>query len=49
MNNRHIAGLGHVDQPGPRYEPQFISDLRKNPIAKIKIQHPEIILNIKQD
>ncbi len=31
MNNRHIAGLGHVDQPGPRYEPQFISDLRKNP------------------
>ncbi len=31
MNNRYIAGLGHVDQPGPRYEPQFISDLRKNP------------------
>lgn len=31
MNNRYIAGLDHIDQPNPRYEPQFISELRKSP------------------
>jgi hypothetical protein len=31
MNNRYIAGLDHIDQSDPRYEPQFISDLRKKP------------------
>lgn len=31
MNNKYIAGPGYIDQPNPNYEPQFISDLRKNP------------------
>lgn len=31
MNNEHVVGPGYIDQPNPNYEPQFISDLRKNP------------------
>lgn len=31
MNNKHVVGPGYINQPNPDYEPQFISDLRKNP------------------
>lgn len=31
MNNRYIAGPGHINQLNPDHEPMFISDLRKKP------------------
>lgn len=37
MNNEHVVGPGYIDQLDPNHDPQFISELRKTPIIKLKI------------
>ncbi len=31
MNNEHVVGPSYIDQLDPNHDPQFISELRKNP------------------